>query len=225
MSDHGRDVASEARATLDAWHERGADRLDPVRFHFIEALERRTAGHSGEARRILDERLSALLETYADNLEGAALATEESTVPADSAESAALSTDEPATATLAGLLDYMASRAHDVPAANGLPRAASYPELAALDDFRQMWSKVRAEKQMRQSLEQVPGNTGPLNSSSLVHRALSLMSELSPGYLTQFLGYVDALSWLDQMNGGAAPTGKDAPRAVSAGRSARGKAR
>ena len=43
---------------LDAWREQGADRLDPVRFHFIEALERRAAGHSGEARRILDDRVS-----------------------------------------------------------------------------------------------------------------------------------------------------------------------
>ena len=57
---------------------------------------------------------------------------------------------------------------------------------------------------MRQSLEQVPGNAGPLNSSSLVHRSLSLMRELSPGYLQQFLSYVDALSWMEQMNGGSA---------------------
>jgi hypothetical protein len=78
---------------------------------------------------------------------------------------------------------------------------------------------------MRQSLEQVPGNAGPLNSSSLVHRALSLMREVSPGYLKQFLSYVDALSWMEQMNGGAAPTGKDAPRGGNAGKSARGKAR
>ena len=51
------------------------------------------------------------------------------------------------------------------------------------------------------------------------------MRELSPGYLQQFLSYVDALSWMEQMNGGAAPTGKDAPRGGNAGKSARGKAR
>lgn len=214
-------MASEALATLDAWRERGADRLDPVRFRFIEALAQRAAGRSGEVRRILDDRLSALLEAYAGNLEHAAGATEDSAAPASHPALA----DGAVDTTLTGLLDYMASRAHDVPAAHGLPRAASYPELAALDYFRQTWSTVRAEKQMRQSLEPLPGNAGPLNSSSLVHRSLSLMRELSPGYLTQFLGYVDALSWLDQMNGGAALTGKDAPRAVNAGKSARGKAR
>ncbi|MFM0667360.1 DUF2894 domain-containing protein [Paraburkholderia sediminicola] len=213
MSNDGdNDPASGARATLDAWRERGADRLDPVRFHFIEAFERRAAGHSGEARRILDERLAGLLDAYAGHIERAAS-------PADDA--VAHAANEPAHATLKSLVDYIASQDH-VPAAIGLPRAASYPELPALDYFREVWSKVRTEKQMRQSLEQVPGNAGPLNSSSLVHRALSLMREVSPGYLKQFLSYVDALSWMEQMNGGAAPAGKDAPRA---GKSARGKAR
>jgi hypothetical protein len=224
VTDSVRDVVSEARATLDAWRERGADRLDPVRFHLIEALERRAAGHSGEARRVLDDRLSALLDAYAEGLEPEACATEDSTGPTDCVTSAT-SASEPADTTLAGLLAYIASRAQEASAVSGVSRGASYPELASLDYFRQTWSKVRAETQIRQSLEPVRGNAGPLNSSSLVHRALSLMSELSPGYLAQFLGYVDALSWLDQMNGGGAPTGKDAPRAASAGKSARGKAR
>jgi hypothetical protein len=206
---------------LDAWRERGADRLDPVRFHFIEALDRRAAGHSGEARRILDGRLSKLLEAYADDLESAAS-------KAGDAGSAA-SPGEPARGALAGLLDYIVIRAPadgDGPTAgNAVPRPSSYPELEVLDYFREIWSKVSTESQLRQSLEQVPGNAGPLNSSSLVHRSLSLMRELSPGYLQQFLSYVDALSWMEQMNGGGALAGKDAPRAGSARKSARGKPR
>jgi hypothetical protein len=206
-------VTSEARATLEAWRERGADRLNPVRFHFIAALERRAASHSGEARRILDDRLSGLLDAYAADLERA-------TVAAAEADAVALTSAsrEPAHETLAGLIDHIAGRA-----ATDRDGAASYPELAALDYFREVWSKVRAEKQLRQSLAQVPGNAGPLNSSSLVHRSLSLMRELSPGYLKQFLSYVDTLSWMEQMNGGGA--GKEAPRAGSASKGARGKAR
>ena len=69
------------------------------------------------------------------------------------------------------------------------------------------------------------GNAGPLNSSSLVHRSLSLMSELSPGYLQQFLSYVDALSWMEQMNGGGALPAKDAPRATSSKKNTKGKSR
>jgi hypothetical protein len=206
---------------LDAWRERGADRLDPVRFHFIEALDRRAAGHSGEARRILDDRLSRLLETYAGDLERAA------SKAADAGNAA--SPCEPARGALAGLIDYIASHASadgdGTVAGERVTRPPSWPELELLDYFRETWSKVSTERQLRQSLEQVPGNAGPLNSSSLVHRSLSLMRELSPGYLQQFLSYVDTLSWMEQMNGGGALTGKDAPRAGSARKSVRGKSR
>ncbi|CAJ9061634.1 chemotaxis motB protein [Burkholderia pseudomallei] len=89
------------------------------------------------------------------------------------------------------------------------------PEL--LDYFRETWSKLSADSQLRASLEQVPKNAGPLNSSSLVHRSLSLMRELSPEYLRQFLSYVDALSWLQQMNGDEAATGDEAARGAVGG--------
>ncbi|RAD00266.1 hypothetical protein DN512_06110 [Burkholderia multivorans] len=35
---------------LDAWREQGAARLDPVRFHRLDALERRAAALDGDAR-------------------------------------------------------------------------------------------------------------------------------------------------------------------------------
>ncbi|HEY2022229.1 DUF2894 domain-containing protein [Paraburkholderia sp.] len=189
-----------ARATLDAWRASGADRVDPLRFRFIEALARRAAGHSGAARRILDGRLSTLLDEYAATLGRAdkPKATVAS-APLDAPPSAA---DD---ATLAALIERLAGHAR------ADSDGAAYPELPALDYFRDVWSKVRADKQLRQSLAPVAGNTGPLNSSSLVHRSLSLMRELSPGYLKQFLSYVDTLSWLEQMNGGA-PAGKERSR-------------
>jgi hypothetical protein len=224
-----------ARATLDAWRERGADRLNPVRFHFIAALERRAVAHEGEARRVLDAKLAGLLDAYAADLaraEANAEAAEAETEAEAEAEAEAQANTqanaaplrstsrEPADETLAGLIDHIARQA----SANRGDFAA-YPELPALDYFREVWSKVRAEKQLRQSLAPVAGNAGPLNSSSLVHRSLSLMSELSPGYLKQFLSYVDTLSWMEQMNGGAAPAGKEAPRAATGGKGTRGKAR
>ncbi|MFP3554578.1 DUF2894 domain-containing protein [Paraburkholderia sp. SIMBA_049] len=207
--------ASDVQTTLDAWREQGDDRLDPLRFHFIDALARRAAAHDGEARRILDARLSTLLEAYAADLASRA-------PTAQASESAAV----PSKATrgpLAELVDYIASHPQAGDERVALS-AAVRSELKALDYFRETWSKVSAEKQVRVSLEQVPGNAGPLNSSSLVHRSLSLMRELSPGYLQQFLAYVDALSWMEQITGGALPV-KDAPRAASAKKGARGKSR
>jgi Protein of unknown function (DUF2894) len=218
VSDVKSNVTSAVRSTLDAWRERGADRLNPVRFHFIEALDRRAASHSGEARRILDDRLSKLLEAYANDYAN----------DIESATSQTPHAGEPALGALAGLIEYMSLRvpvdSEGPTAAHTLPRS-SYPEMEVLDYFRKTWTKVSTERQFRQSLAQVPGNAGPLNSSSLVHRSLSLMRELSPGYLQQFLSYIDALSWMEQMNGGGTLPDKDAPRSGSPRKSTRGKSR
>ncbi|CAJ3773546.1 chemotaxis motB protein [Burkholderia pseudomallei] len=249
------DVAARAQHTLDAWRERGADRLDPVRFRFIDALRRRAAAHGGDARRLLDTRLAALIDAYAADLRRAesngdacecagapapapapASSSSSSTSPAPTPTApsttttspAASSPAEPARGPLAALLDYIGSRERPTASAPDETRAApasstasgrvalrAEPEL--LDYFRETWSKLSADSQLRASLEQVPKNAGPLNSSSLVHRSLSLMRELSPEYLRQFLSYVDALSWLQQMNGDEAATGDEAARGAVGG--------
>jgi hypothetical protein len=217
MSDSG----TRTRAILDAWREQNADRLNPLRFHFIEALERRAAGHGGEARRLLDDRLSELIEAYAGDLE----------IAASNVDAANSTTTPcvPACGALGGLIDHIANcaaaRGDALAASDAAPRASTLPKLEALDEFRKIWSAVRTESQVRQSLEHVPANAGPLNSGSLVHRSLTLMRELSPGYLQQFLSYVDTLSWIEQMNDGGALAAKEGPRTVSARKRARGKPR
>lgn len=190
-------AADQARATLEAWRASGADRLDPVRFAFIDALQRRAAGHTGQARRLLDERLSALLTAYADDLRHAGAPASRS-----SHSSGASDTRGP----LADLLEAIAD-------GGAAQRAPGYPELALLDYFRETWAALSAEQQLRRSLDHVPANAGPLNSSSLVHRSLELMREVSPGYLRHFLSYVDALSWLAQLSGDGAMPGNDTPSA------------
>lgn len=200
--------AARAQAMLDAWREQGAHRMNPVRFHFIEALTRRSAGQNGEAGRLLEKRLAELLEAYAGDLERAQSRTNDS--------GSGPSASKPARGPLASLVDYLDQghvppHGHCPEAPTAMARSASYPELPVLDDFREIWSRMSTRKQLRQSLAQVPGNPGPLNSSSLVHRSLSLMQALSPGYLQQFLSYVDALSWMEQLTGGASAA-KAAPR-------------
>jgi hypothetical protein len=199
--------ATSVRATLDAWRERGADRFDPVRFRIIEAMERRATEHSGETRRVLDAKIVGLVDAYAGNL-------------AANFRPEALDYT-PACGPLAGLIEYIGNAY----IANAREPNA-YPEMAALEYFRETWNTISTERQFKQSLAQVPGNAGPLNSSSLVHRSLSLMRELSPGYLQQFLSYADALSWLEQMNAASgAAADKDAPRNAATKKSSRGKSR
>ncbi|WP_175946011.1 DUF2894 domain-containing protein [Caballeronia sp. BCC1704] len=177
-----------ARAMLDAWRARGEHCVNPVRYRFIEALARRAMTHEGEARRIIDARLSSLLNDYADTV-------------AQAAARRAVAAHAPK-GPLAALLDDMARHAATHP---------SHEEL--LEYLRGVWSKVSAERQLRESQQKVPKNAGPLNSSSLVHRSLALMREASPEYLQHFLAYVDTLSWMEEMTAANAPAGKEAPRA------------
>jgi hypothetical protein len=213
------ELKSEARTMLDAWHESGADRVDPVRFRFIEAMERRALVHSGEARRILDERLSALIGDYAGCIEI------KRTAASSAHASSAPLPGHPTRGALSALTDHIARHASAPQWGDIAPRSAPYPELPMLQYFRETWARMSTEKQLRQSLAQVPGNAGPLNSSSLVHRSLTLMRELSPGYLQQFLSYVDALSSIEQMNGGNVAADKEVSRSGIARKNARGKAR
>jgi hypothetical protein len=211
---------TDARAVLDAWRARGADRLDPVRFRFLDALALRAAGYGGEARRLLDERLSRLLEAYAEDLERAA---------DDGHADGGARPCEPAGSALAGLLGHMAGLAatrEDAPATAGPAlQPPPFPALPALDEFRRIWSGIRTESQLRQTLEQVPANAGPLNSGALVHRSVALMREVSPGYLQCFLSYVDVLSGMEQLNDHGALSGPGTPRTASGRKRTRDKPR
>lgn len=152
---------------------------------------------------MLDERVAQLLDAYRRDIERAA---SNSTENKDASERGPL-----------------AMLVEDIAKASSMHQT-SHAEL--LDYFRAVWSKVSAEKQLRDSFAQVPKNAGPLNSSSLVHRSLSLMREVSPGYLEQFLAYADALSWMEEMVAGSGGTAaKDAPRAAVTKKGARGKSR
>lgn len=194
------DDARQAQARLDAWRERGGELADPVRFHYLQALARRAAGHEGQARQLLDQRLAGLMAACPDT-----------PAPAPRAEADQARTPGP----LGQLCAQIAAAA---------PARPAYPELPLLDEFRQTWTRLSTDRQLRQSEQLVPENAGPLNSSHLAHRSLSLMQGLSPGYLQQFLSYVDALGWLEQLAASAAPAARESARATPR-KTARGRAR
>ncbi|WP_307704187.1 DUF2894 domain-containing protein [Variovorax paradoxus] len=208
---------------LAAWRTRGEDRVDPVRFRFMEALARRAAPHHGEARRILDAKLAPLLAAYGDRLEEA----QRMGNPAAAGGTGAKQQASSARGPLAELVDHIARHAPapgDGAAANGVvPGLAPAPELKTLSYFKSTWSRLSADRRLTQSLAKVPENAGPLNSHHLVHRSLLLMRELSPEYLNRFMTYVDTLLWVDQANAGSASSAANAPRAENPKKAARGR--
>lgn len=174
----------------------------PVRELIAEALARRAATQGEGVRRVLDAKLATLRAA------GAQVAP----MPVPAPGAASLHT------ALGDLLDHIAAQAavrDSEQLAAGDPSRAPFPELGMLEDVRRLWSRLRAESQLRESLETAPTDAGPLNSGRLVHRSLTLMREQSPGYLQSFLSHLDALAWLEQMSDGGMLATEAAPRAAT----------
>jgi hypothetical protein len=209
--DHGLEIAS--------LRLRGADRLDPVRFHFIEALARRVREQQGDVRRILDGKLKAALAAYGERLERAQDAARETIArmaeqhqdAADDLQRLFVAGDFSGVNRFANLLETNDRRVsladlvrhiaqHSPEDADGglaediAPRA----ELKTIRYFRNNWSKLSVHRHVKQAIEQVPDHAGPLNSHLLMLRSLALMRDISPDYLNRFVSYIDTLLWLDQ---------------------------
>lgn len=84
-----------------------------------------------------------------------------------------------------------------------LGRGAARP--AAMAAFHGTWSRLRTQQRLRQALDVVPQQAGPLHSAQLVHRALQALHGLSPAYLEATLSHLDTLLWLDAASGAGLP--------------------
>lgn len=183
-----RDVGIQAQ--IAAWRERGAERVAPLRLRYIEALARRAASRQGLLRQSLDDKLARALATLGATCD-AAQATQ---------DQAPTSIDPGLLGRLVGDIDALGA----VPAKGGSaghlpvpPAGAALPDLKTLQRFRDTWTRLSVDRQLRRSLDKIPENPGPLNSHLLVLRALRRMQEISPAYLDHFVAHADALLWLD----------------------------
>lgn len=209
-----KDAYAQIRQTLDAWRAQGANRVDSLSLDLIEAMLARVEGRT-EARvqQVLYTRLKALIENHAKRLEQDSAAhamrhAEGGSDPAPASDAAMPAANDArpsdASARLSALTEQMARPV--VPLTDAAPSSAfsdwraQYPELPILDEFRAIWSRVNVNRRIQQTQEQVHENAGPLNSGHLVHRTLSYMRDVSPGYLEQFLSYLDNLAWVEQLH-------------------------
>jgi hypothetical protein len=174
---------------------RDARERDPVRALLGEALARRACAHAGAARRVIDARVEALMQSLAQRPEAAPAAP----VAAPSAGRSALSALVAHAARHRGAAPVQAASLPRAPAAPSAVTGAA-ADAKTVQFFKRTWSRLSADQRLAQSRAALPENAGPLNSQHLVHRALVLMRELSPEYLEQFVGYIDALQWVEQAN-------------------------
>lgn len=191
-------AAAQAAVDLAGLRARGAERLDPVHFHYLETLAGRLATQPDPVRRVLEARLAEQVASYAARFEQAP---------------PAAPTAPPAAAPPSALAELTRAIAEQFPAhGEGSldARFGSPVELKTMRYFRDTWTRLSVEKQVTQAIEQAPENAGPLNSQRLVLRALGLMREISPAYLGRFMAYADALVWLDPSEQESKPVLKSA---------------
>ena len=196
----------------DAPSPAGSGTSASVRARFAQALARRAAAHSGAARRVLDARLAAL----ADELADAGEATAERPAPGPRRGPLAVLVAEVSRQKSAPVL-APAAKARDATADKAPSGPAADPK--TLQFFKRTWSRLNADQRLAQSRASLPENAGPLNSQHLVHRALTLMQALSPEYLERFVGYIDALQWVEHANETAAQEAGQAARPAGARKS------
>lgn len=185
------DGLARLQAQLASLRSEGAARLDPVRFHFLDALARRAPGQPAPVRRLLEGKLQVALAEYSRRW---AQADKTPAAPVRR-PGARTSARKPAT-PLAQLNEYIRTAASAAPGTEG--ERPEENELASVRRFRLAWSSSRTQDQVEQAATRKPANAGPLNSHVLVLQSLALMQELSPDYLRRFLVQVESLQWLQE---------------------------
>lgn len=222
---------TDPAALIDAMRARGADRFDPVAFHFIETLAERTTAQPSEVRGALDRRLAEALAEYGERFDHAerdardmlargtarfpeaAAALRQHCAAGDFGGLQRLLVKLEAqrgSGPLAALLAHIAR--HTPEGAAGGARVEPQGELKAARYFGSTWARLSADRELSHALAQGPVNAGPLNSHFLVLQSLRLMRDISPAYLVQFMSYVDALLWLDQADDRRSPAQNNALR-------------
>ena len=207
------------QARLDALRD-AAQRLDPVRLHYLEVLSQRSAAAPEAVRRVLEARLDAALAELAQRLEHTEPAASDGEAPRPAAPLVALNRyieglRQPGDGPLPGVdigfgpgpgLDLGLGPRLDARLNHGIASDAdAHRELPSVTRFRETWSRIAAEDQVTQAVERGPANAGPLNSHMLVLRTLSLLRGLSPDYLRRFLSQMETLQWLEQASQAITP--------------------
>lgn len=207
------------RSSLQSLRNEGAQRLDPVRFHYMEVMLQRTQAAHGAVQNILEAKLKTALADYGERFRRAQK-TAQDTVAKLSAQHpelvrelrplfttgdyqgihrrAAQAALPPPRPPLAALNQYIQQATQDNTDTRTGHEKNSRLEMKSVRRFREVWSKMAAEKQVTQAMGRGPENAGPLNSHTLVLRSLALMRGISPDYLRRFMSHVDTLLWLDQ---------------------------
>ena len=196
----------------------GAQRLDPVRFHYLEVLFGRLPSQPEAVQRVLRAKFDAALAHYQEQLAQAGqTAPDGALTPRQTEAQATHGTGLASLVALNGYLHGLAQTHTDHGLQGAGQSGEGHSDMKSVRHFKKAWSRGRAQDQVALAVQQGPDNAGPLNSHRLVLRSLSLMRHLSPDYLQRFLAHTESLLWLDKLSL------KQAPAAIKPARRSRRK--
>ncbi len=212
-------TASSLRAAVTALRDSGADRFNPVRFRYIQALATRSREQAGPVASLLEKKAWEALQVYQ-----AAYAGERADVrallegageqqPQIRAQLADLfqSGDFKAARRLAGRPDTseavaaLASLTRELessPNGSTVGTGCERTEMKALRHHRETLRRQYAERLLYSALRDAPDDAGPLNPRKLALRSLHIMLDTSPACLGHFVSYLETLYWLEQHKDG-----------------------
>jgi hypothetical protein len=206
--------------------DEGGERFDAAGWHYLDTLARRAAAHEGSVRRMLEAKLERALAAFAGRFaQGRSAAAEVLAAAGTQHPQAAaelqrlfaegdfkglryLSATLEARVQCAVLSELvsqlepgLAGGSVNSPAHHAVSRTKatgdSGLELKTVRESRATWARMSVDKQLALAMKQGPKNAGPINSHNLVLRSLAMMQEISPGYLSCMVSYVDTLLFLD----------------------------
>ena len=210
-------TAEAVMASLTALETSGADRFDPVRFHFIRSIANRSTQQESAVAELLIAKAHDALKDYESRLSAhrasVALQIDEvvTQYPDLTAELARLLAANAFSAingllrrqppidrtdTLSALTELLHTAGKD----GGDVNAGGSQELKSVRHFRDTLQRQHADKLVTHALGDAPQDAGPLNPQKLALRSLAIMREISPAYLGHFVSYLDTLFWLEKMD-------------------------
>lgn len=164
--------------------EAGAHKADAVGWYYVQTLAERIRRQPDSIQRLLEPRLcQALLALQARLNQRPLSENDRSASPSP----------------MAALLQDMGS-APCWHVQNAPPHLHESPRVSQL---RQQLLRISVQKQVSHAMARGPQNAGPINSHMLVLRALGLLREIAPDYLSRFMVHLDTLLCLEQ---GQTPT-------------------
>lgn len=186
--------------TLESLRSEGAHHHDPVRFHYLEMLEQKIHMQPTAVQALLTHRLRDALAAYEQDTRQLLARPKHAAIKPPQSH-----------LRLAQLNRELNARARADASQAFTEGTESLSDLRSVRQFSAVWSKISADKQVTQALNDGPENAGPLNPHKLMLRSLHLMRSLSPDYLRHFWSQMDSLLWLERMNTSAAqPSAKPA---------------